>query len=312
MPVYNNEKYLGEAIESILNQTYKDIELLILDDGSTDSSLSIIEKYAMENKNIKLISRDNKGIAYSIDEMVSYVDGEYIGRMNGDDISYPYRIETQVKYLKDNSDVSLVGSFVDVEITDYKNCDDQVMCEKIFNFKSDRDNLAIKILNGNKVCHGTFLSRYKIFENNKYNLSLKSTEDIGFILSLIEHGDRVDILHKKLYLNRVNSEFIHNQKGLNQNYNREIFKSKFSFIDRFVGNRGICIIGNSSYSSQLYEVLNNSRMRVNNVINEINSDCNLKELSFDYIIILDRKNRENIEGNLISIGKENLLDFISF
>lgn len=312
MPVYNNEKYLSAAIESILNQTYKDIELLILDDGSTDSSLSIIEKYAMENRNIRLISRDNKGVAYSIDELLGYANGEYIGRMNGDDISYPDRIETQVKYLKDNSDVCLIGSYIDIEVTDYKNSCDQDMCEKIFNFKFDKENLPIKLLNGNKICHGTFLSRASVFNNNKYNLTLKSMEDMELIFRLIEQGSKVDVIHKKLYLNRVNSEFIHKQKGLNEEYNKEMFRFKTRFIDKFVGNRGICIVGKGSVSNQLYEVLNSSKVRVNNVVNEINSQCDLEDIAFDYVIILDRENREDIENSLISIGKKNLSDFISF
>ena len=66
MPVCNNEKYLSDSIESILSQTYENIELLILDDGSKDKSLSIIEKYALDNKNIRIISRDNKVVANSI------------------------------------------------------------------------------------------------------------------------------------------------------------------------------------------------------------------------------------------------------
>ncbi len=308
MPVYNNEKHLEEAIKSILSQTYKDIELLILDDGSTDSSLSIIEKYAMENKNIRLISRDNKGVAYSIEELLSYASGEFIGRMNGDDLSYPERIETEVKYLKENNNISLVGSFVDIEITDYENEDDKILCEKIFNFKCNgNSDDSIKILNGNKICHGTFLSRSKIFKDNKYDLKLKSTEDIDLLLSLIMNDHKVYVIPKKLYLNRVNSDFIHKQKRLNDQYNREVITAKLRFLEKFIGKRNICLIGKSKYSNPLYETLNSTKVRVNNIIDEFNE----KDIKDDYVIILNIFNRENIESKLSSMGKKNLKDFIS-
>ena len=194
MPVYNNEKYLSGAIESVLNQTHKNIELLILDDGSTDSSLSIIENYAMHNKNIRLVSRDNKGVANSIDELLKYVKGDYIARMDGDDYSFPDRIEKQLKYLKENSDVGLVGSFVEVELTDYKNKDDVKLCEDIFNFKIDDKNPSIKFLNGHRICHGTFMCRAKIFEEVKYNINLNSSEDLDFIFNLISKNFKVGII----------------------------------------------------------------------------------------------------------------------
>ncbi|MDC7771444.1 glycosyltransferase [Priestia megaterium] len=112
MPVYNGEKYLAEAIESILNQTYQDYEFLIINDGSTDRSEAIINTYrdkrirlVNNNENIKLIATLNKGIELS--------RGKYIARMDCDDISHPTRLSEQVEYMEKNQDVVMCGTWVE-------------------------------------------------------------------------------------------------------------------------------------------------------------------------------------------------------
>lgn len=310
MPVYNNEKYLSSAIESVLNQTHKNIELLVLDDGSTDSSLSIIENYAMHNKNIRLISRDNKGVANSIDELLKYAKGDYIARMDGDDFSFPDRIEKQLEYLKDNGDIGLVGSFVEIELTDYKNKDDVKLCEDIFNFKIDDKNPSIKFLNGYRICHGTFMCRTKIFEKVKYNINLKSSEDLDFIFNLIDKNFKVGMIEKRLYLNRVDSEFVHKQKYLNEKYNEEILKSKFKFLQSYIKNKDVCIIGKSKYSNTLCKILENEGIKIGNSIIEEYSNDKLVDLMKSYIFIVDKYNYEHIRDSLISQGKKELEDFI--
>lgn len=306
MPVCNNEKYLSESIESILNQTYKNIELLILDDGSMDNSLSIIEKYALNNKCIKIISRDNKGISNSINELFKYVNGKYIARMSGDDVSYPNRIEMQVEYLNKNQDTALVGCLVDIEISDYKNEDDKIMCEKIFNFKIDKNNPIIKILNGHRICHGTFFMRADLLRKVNYDVKLKNVEDLDFIFKLIEGNFKFDIIQKKLYLNRVNSNFIHQQKDLDCNYNKEDLFLKIKFIEGKIGNREIIIFGKTKCSKILSEIIHD---KFN--IKIIENFNNIDDLKKYYIIILDKHNSEEIENQLIAIGKINLNDFIT-
>jgi len=110
MPVYDGQKYLKPAIESILNQTYKDFEFLVIDDGSKDKSLEIINSYAKKDPRIRVISRPNKGLVATLDEGLAEARGEYIARMDADDISLPQRLEKQMRYLGDNSDYVVVGS----------------------------------------------------------------------------------------------------------------------------------------------------------------------------------------------------------
>lgn len=120
MPVYNAEKYLDEAIESILKQTYKDFEFIIINDGSTDKSLEIIEKYKKQDERIVLISRENRGLIASLNEGIKKAKGKYIARMDADDISLANRFMLQIE-LMDNEDADLCGChfFLINEYNDY-------------------------------------------------------------------------------------------------------------------------------------------------------------------------------------------------
>lgn len=111
MSVYNGEKYLAEAIESILNQTYKNFELIIINDGSKDNSVEIIKNYMKQDNRIVLIDRENKGLPYSLNEGISVAKGEYIARMDADDISLPTRFEKQVDYMQKN-ELDVCGSYI--------------------------------------------------------------------------------------------------------------------------------------------------------------------------------------------------------
>jgi glycosyltransferase involved in cell wall biosynthesis len=110
MPVYNGEKYLSEAIESILNQTYKSFEFLIINDGSTDKSEEIILSY--NDSRIKLVTQENRGISNALNTGLKYASGKYIVRMDADDISHPERIEKQYTFMKNNPEYILLGSDV--------------------------------------------------------------------------------------------------------------------------------------------------------------------------------------------------------
>lgn len=309
MPVLNNEKYLDESIKSILNQSYKNIELLILDDGSKDKSLSIIERYAIENKNIRIISRDNKGVSNSICEMIKFANGDYIGRMDGDDVSYENRIETQIKFLEGHGDVSLVGSYVDVEIVDYKNNSDKEMCERIFNFKVDKYAPSVKILNKNMICHGTFLARAKLFQKINYDCKLKECEDIDVILNCIDKGLKVEVINKRLYLNRVCSKFVHRQKGFDDCYNKEILECKFKFLEKYLQGREIYILGDDKRTKIFSKIINNkNKYNFQNIIFKVDE---IKDLKNSYILILDQHHYENFEHELQSKGRKILNDFIT-
>ena len=101
MPVYNGEKYLKESIESILNQTFQDFELLLIDDYSTDKSLQIIKSFS--SKKIKLVCNEqNYGQSITMNNGIKLAEGKFIARLDQDDLSHPNRLEKQVKFLSEN------------------------------------------------------------------------------------------------------------------------------------------------------------------------------------------------------------------
>ena len=106
LPVYNGAPYLDEAIVSILKQTHDNFELIVINDGSTDESLEILEKYAAQDNRIIIINRQNKGLVYSLNEGILKAKGKYIARMDADDVSDISRLESQIEYIqKHNLDI---------------------------------------------------------------------------------------------------------------------------------------------------------------------------------------------------------------
>lgn len=109
MPAYNSEAYIAEAIDSILNQTFSDFEFIIINDGSKDNTSSVVRKY--KDKRIKFIdNKENKGLVAVLNQGLDLCSGEYIARMDSDDISFPTRFEKQIQYMESNPDVGILGT----------------------------------------------------------------------------------------------------------------------------------------------------------------------------------------------------------
>lgn len=167
IPVYNGEKFIGKCIESILNQTYQDFELIITDDGSTDATVEIIRNF--EDKRIKLIAEGyNKGISYRLNQQIELAQGKYFVRMDADDIMFPDRIEKQVNFLQNNADIDAVGSSV-VVLDD----DDQIIAFRKSVLLSDYKKLFRHIL----FNHPTVTGKIEFFRKYLYAPDLVGVED---------------------------------------------------------------------------------------------------------------------------------------
>ena len=102
MPIYNAELYIEECIESVLKQSFKNFEFIIINDGSTDKSLAMIKKFMNIDERIILLSRENKGLIFSLNEGLYLSKGKYIARMDGDDICFPDRLRLQYDFMVKN------------------------------------------------------------------------------------------------------------------------------------------------------------------------------------------------------------------
>lgn len=115
MPAYNVQQYIGEAIESILNQTYSNIELIVVNDASTDNTWDVVREYAKNDKRM-VIHRNKKNLKLSktLNKCIMLATGEYLARMDADDISLPQRIGSQVAFLEIHHDVGVVGATIEI------------------------------------------------------------------------------------------------------------------------------------------------------------------------------------------------------
>ena len=136
MPVYNTEKYVGEAVESILQQTFSDFEFIIIDDASTDETAERVKDYRDE-RIVFIQNTDNIGLAASLNKGISVAQGKYIARMDGDDISLPDRLSKQVDFLDSHPEVGVLGSWIELfgranTVNRYPESDSACKCQLLF------------------------------------------------------------------------------------------------------------------------------------------------------------------------------------
>ncbi|NVO98936.1 glycosyltransferase [Photobacterium damselae subsp. damselae] len=161
LPVYNAELYLNKTIDSILNQTISDFELICIDDGSTDSSLKILYGYANVDNRIRIISRDNRGLIYTLNEGIRESKYNIIARIDADDVCEPKRFEIQLSYLNSNPDVAVVG-------TSYNYIDENgnLIGKRILSDKYIIND-AIKVF-GSPFCHPSVMINKKLVGEDLY------------------------------------------------------------------------------------------------------------------------------------------------
>lgn len=112
--IFNDEKYVESALNSVLEQTYENIELVVVNDGSQQATTDILRQFASTDERIRLIEQENHGLAYSLNKGIEMAKGYYIARMDSDDWSYPQRFQKQVEFLESNKDCVAVGSLAEI------------------------------------------------------------------------------------------------------------------------------------------------------------------------------------------------------
>lgn len=158
MPVFNGDRFIDKAIQSILNQTLKNFEFIIINDASTDRSLQIINKYRRRDKRIILINnKKNIHMSRSINLGIGRAKSDLIARMDQDDIAFPNRLEIEYDFIKSHPNVAIVGSDI-ITINEF----DQVIGKRTYQTKSD--SLKRTMFRYSPFAHPTVLMRKKIFE----------------------------------------------------------------------------------------------------------------------------------------------------
>lgn len=248
MPVYNGEKYLKDAINSILNQTYSGFEFLIIDDGSSDNSHEIINSF--RDSRIRLVSnRTNKGLPYSLNSGILLSRGKYIARMDCDDIADWTRLEHQVKYLDDNLKIGILGSYYELLIND--NTKRQIIATPV----SDLE-IRFRCLFECPFGHPTVMFRREIFlkHNLLYSSHLNAVEDYELWGNILDYTEGANISTPLLSyrLHKDSISFVYKREQLKNH----VFVS-FQYIKRQLPDLDFC----KQDVAAIIEMLNNRKKR---------------------------------------------------
>lgn len=173
MSAYNAEKFIEEAVESILRQTFTDFEFIIIDDASSDKTPSILRNFSYKDPRIKIITNEkNLGLTKSLNLGIENSRGEYIARMDADDISFPERFEKQVKFLDENKETGVVGAWAKVIDEEGKEIDE-------FDYEEiDSQTVRKELIKSNVIIHPLAMIRKSVLEKvGGYDESFQYAQD---------------------------------------------------------------------------------------------------------------------------------------
>ncbi|MBC8508872.1 MAG: glycosyltransferase [Chloroflexi bacterium] len=208
MPVYNGEKYLAEAIESILNQTLTDFEFVIIDDASQDSSLIIAREFARRDERIQIVENaENLGISVSLNKSIAITRCKYIARMDADDISLPERLDVQVAFMDAYPEVGICGTWI--QYIGQQN--------KTLKLPVEHDAIFARLLFENVLAHPTVMMRVASIREQAlhYDEEVRFAQDYEFWSRAINRVKLANINRILLYY-RIHSQGVGSRYGQEQ------------------------------------------------------------------------------------------------
>jgi glycosyltransferase involved in cell wall biosynthesis len=184
LPVWNGEAFLAEAIESMLRQTFSSFELLVIDDGSTDRSVAIVEEFASRDERVRVLRRAHEGLPMTLNAGIAAARGEYVARMDADDISVPDRLQKQVAYLDAHPACVAIGSSIEV-------VDETGQHIGLKTFATTHDAISAALLRGvSAIAHPTVVARRDVLRAaGGYDAQRFPSEDFDLWFRMIESGE---------------------------------------------------------------------------------------------------------------------------
>ena len=195
LPVYNVEAYVAEALASIQSQTFTDIEIVVVDDGSTDNTLRIVQQIASSDSRIKIVRTPrNLGLPAALNFGVPYCQAPLIARMDGDDIALPTRLEKQFQFLEQNPDIALVGCAT-IPINEFGKPIPglTISCAPI-----THELITKTMLFASPCGHPCWLARREIYRRLSGYREIAASEDFDFLLRAVTAGFLLDNLSEPL------------------------------------------------------------------------------------------------------------------
>ncbi len=314
LPVYNSEKYIKASIESIINQTYKDFELIVIDDGSSDKSVDIIRSYMKLDKRIVLISRKNYGLVETLNDGLKVAKGKYIARMDSDDISNEYRFEKQINYLMKNQDIDLVGTFVEI----IGDCSEEYKekAKNKYNHALDDKNQEEFLLKIGLICHPTIMFKKDVaYTNGMYRDKYYTSEDYDFYLRLLKQGAKLRILPEKLLIKREHLRSKSSLESKNYLSLEQWINIKLDYLEDRVDLNTDIVIWGASKAGELIKKIIQKRYPDSRIVafldkaktgslEGIGIVCSdkISDYKKNYIICASQPGKVEIEHKLIALG----------
>ena len=250
MPVYNSEKYLSDAIDSILEQDFEEFELLLVDDGSKDSSGEICDRYANKNEKVIVIHKKNEGSSSARNVALDIAKGEYIAFCDNDDIYFPHLLSDNYKLAKKN-DADLVR-YSRKKVISNANGKKRVIIPQFYNGLIERNEFG-KYFRDIRALDAVWTGLYKKSVIDKYHLRFDENlrygaEDIYFNLDFLVHCNRVYLHNREYY--QWNQRYTHSTSGTFHREHLKTFRVGLEKDEQFV--RKACDNGISKKDRALY------------------------------------------------------------
>lgn len=252
IPFYNAQQYLGYAIESVLSQTHQNWKLILVDDGSSDNSLAIANSYAKKDSRIRVISDGkNMKLPYRLNQLIEESKGDFIARMDADDVMHPDRLEKQLNFLEDNKRYDLVSTGL-ISIDNYNIVKGYRKVESLYD---DFTNIKTSY----PIVHPSVMARRSWFERNKYSEKYPRAEDFELWTRAISNNDfKMAVLPSLLLYyreegNLSKTKLINSYKDILKIYNK-YYSGKNSNINFLKTNIKISIVKFLSLSGNLQKL----------------------------------------------------------
>ncbi len=213
LSAYNSEQFIQPCVRSLLDQTFEDFELLVVDDGSTDRTWEILKSF--NDPRLKVARQDNMGLTVTLNVLLAQAKGVYIGRQDADDYSLPERIEKEVRFLDSHADIALVGTW-SVQIDDDN--------EEIYRFEPEARPEALNqlLVEQNPFIHGSWLVRREaLLQLGGYREEFRCSQDYDLLLRMKENY-RVSNIPEVLYAKRHTSGMVSVRNVSRQSYFGEL------------------------------------------------------------------------------------------
>ncbi|MDP5030745.1 MAG: glycosyltransferase family 2 protein [Paraglaciecola sp.] len=227
LPIFNAEKTLERTLYHLINQTFKNLEILAIDDGSTDNSLHILKKHQLQDKRIKIISRENKGLIKTLNEGLDHAKGEFIVREDSDDYSALNRIEIQVLFMQQNTEIAAAGS--------YNRCFGS--SHELKKYPTDKNICKATLLFYPCLAHPSVILRnaFLLEKALRYPLEYKHCEDYALWVNIIKAGGHIANIPKELHY------YNNHPQQVSVKNNKETSLNHYKLISNQLNDIGICI-----------------------------------------------------------------------